>query len=323
MSAPSADSSRCAEAARCAPQRGAAVITALLTVALVAGIASAMVGSYGVSLESLAGRHDQAQARWLARAAVDWGRNVLADDFSSNTVDHLGETWAVKVPPTPVEEGEVSGELRDVSGRFNLNNLVVGEDADEDAAAAFVRLLESVGVSTSEATAATLNLLDWMDTDSVSRLTRGDERSATGAAGARAIPPNGQLAHEDELVQVPGFDAQLVARLKPFVAALPGPSKLNVNTASAEVLHAMLPDLPLDAARILVAERERAWFKDVADFNARLPEGVQGFDPAVADVRSRHIIATGRARFGLAVARMEVLLDRQQRWPTIVWQRIL
>lgn len=122
---------------------------------------------------------------------------------------------------------------------------------------------------------------------------------------------------------MPGFDAQLVARLKPFVAALPGPSKLNVNTASAEVLHAMLPDLPLDAARILVAERERAWFKDVADFNARLPEGVQGFDPAVADVRSRHIIATGRARFGLAVARMEVLLDRQQRWPTIVWQRIL
>ena len=97
--------------ARAHAQRGAAVILALLTVALVAGLAAASVGDLGVAMDQVTGRHDQAQARQLARGAVDWARNVLAEDARSSSVDHLGEAWATKVPPTPVEEGEVSGEL--------------------------------------------------------------------------------------------------------------------------------------------------------------------------------------------------------------------
>ena len=110
--------------ARAHAQRGAAVILVLLTVALVAGLAAASVGDLGVAMDQVTGRHDQAQARQLARGAVDWARNVLAEDARSSSVDHLGEAWATKVPPTPVEEGEVSGELQELSGRLNLNNLV-------------------------------------------------------------------------------------------------------------------------------------------------------------------------------------------------------
>ena len=42
-------------------QRGAAVILALLTVALVAGIAAAAVGDLGVAMDQVQGRHDQAR----------------------------------------------------------------------------------------------------------------------------------------------------------------------------------------------------------------------------------------------------------------------
>ena len=89
-------------------QHGAAVILALLTVALVAGLAAASVGDLGVAMDQVTGRHDQAQARQLARGAVDWARNVLAEDARGSTVDHLGEAWAVQVPPTPVEEGDIA-----------------------------------------------------------------------------------------------------------------------------------------------------------------------------------------------------------------------
>ncbi len=304
-------------------ERGAAVVTALLTVALVAGLASALVADYGAGLESLAGRHDQAQARWLARGAIDWGRNVLSDDAARTSVDHLGEPWAIRVPPTPVEDGEVSGELRDQSGLFNLNNLAPGGRASEPQAEAFVRLAVATGIGESQARDIALAITDWIDTDALSIATAGDESNLFSAAGASQSPPNVELAHVDELSSIPGLDAEAVERLHPFVTALPAPSQVNANTASAEVLHAMVPDLPLDAARILVAERARAWFKDIPDLNARLPEGS---GPAIAThtgVRSLFILATGRARYGLSVVRMEVLLDRRQKWPRILWQRIL
>ena len=76
------------------------MILALLTVAFVAGLAAAAVGDLGVAMDQVTGRHDQAQARQLARGAVDWACNVLAEDARGSTVDHLGEAWAVQVPPT-------------------------------------------------------------------------------------------------------------------------------------------------------------------------------------------------------------------------------
>lgn len=316
MPAPSGASSRCAE-------RGAAVIMALLTVALVAGIATALIADYGAGLESLAGRRDQAQARWLARGAVDWGRNVLSDDAGSNTVDHLGETWTVRVPPTPVEDGEVGGELRDQSGLFNLNNLAPGGFGNEEQAQSLVRLMIAIGIAAGEAEHLTEVLVDWIDADSIALRGGADEASVMRAEGAPYSPPNAPLAHVDELSQVPGISDETLARLRPFVTALPAPSPINVNTASAEVLHALIPKLSLDAARVLVAERERAWFKDIPDLNARLPEGSGPTPTAYAGVRSLYVLATGRARYGLSVVRMEVLLDRRQKWPEIVWQRIL
>lgn len=311
MPAPSRASSHCAE-------RGAAVVTALLTVALVAGMAAALLTDYGAGLESLAGRRDQAQARWLARGAIDWGRNVLSDDAGRSQVDHSGEPWTVKVPPTPVEDGEVSGELRDQSGLFNLNDVVRGGQADAHGTEALLRLMAALGIAAGEARAAVAALADWIDAD-----TRTPGGMEERGAYPGSMPPNGPLAHLDELAQIPAFGEALRERLRPFVVALPPPSPVNVNMAGAEVLHAIVPGLTLDAARVLVAERERAWFKDIADANARLPEGSGPLAADRTSVRSLYVLATGRARYGRSVIRMEVLLDRRQKWPNIVWQRIL
>ena len=89
------------------------------------------------------------------------------------------------------------------------------------------------------------------------------------------------------------------------------------------MLAAVVPGLSLDAARVTVVQRSRAWFKDVADFQARLPSPDMKPDPARIAITSRHFLATGRASYGVAMVRMEVLLDRSQNWPTIVWQKLL
>lgn len=299
-------------------ERGAAILLAMITVLLAAMIAAAALGDLGRSIESAEGRQDQAQARLLARAAADWARNVLADDAMRTTVDHTGEPWAVRVPPTPVGEAEVSGEVRDWSGRFNLNNLAPAGKPDEDAARQFERLLVALGTSATQATVLTQGLIGHIVPESPDESSDGPDPGATEQ----------RIAHDPlldvrELLDVPGFDTEFVQRLAPFVAAAPAPSRINVNTAPAEVLFALTSGLDLNATRVLVAERERAWFKDLADFTARLPEGGQAAPGTRLDVRSRHFLVTGRARHGNAVVRMDALLDRQENWPEILWQRIL
>lgn len=306
---------RCADAGS---QRGAAVILALLSVALAAGLTAALIGDFGRSLDSVAGRQDQAQARLLARGAVDWARNVLADDFKRTNVDHANEMWAVRVPPTPVGDGEVGGEIHDRSGLFNLNNLVPDGKADPLALAQLERLLATLGVAPADTNRLAQALVDWIGSS-----TTAKEKNGIASSGLRETSgANGSLLDAAELRLVAGFDAALVDRLTPFVTALPAPTRINVNTAPAEVLAAIVTDLELNDARILVAERERAWFRDLADFSARLPSGTQPGATAL-DVRSRHFAVIGRSGFGSAVVRMEVLLDRRETWPTILWQRIL
>lgn len=305
------------------PQKGAAVILALLTVTLVAGLAAAAVGDLGVAMDRIIGRHDQAQARQLARGTVDWARNVLAEDARTTQVDHLGESWAVKVPPTPVEEGEVSGELQDLSGRINLNNLV---QADVLEVQQFQRLLGFVGIGGGEALTLTDALRDWLDADDEPRLPGGAESSWYSAQTPARRPANGPLVAISELTQIRGFTPDLVARLTPFVATLPSgtsKTKINVNTAPAEVLAAAVEGLSLDAARVLIVQRNRAWFLSAEDFKARLPALEVTPDTTTLATSSTYFLATGRARFGVSTVRMEVLLDRSQNWPTIVWQKLL
>ena len=305
------------------PERGAALIVALLVVALVAGIAAAAVNNLGIAFAGVSDRHDRAQARQLARGAVEWARNVLAEDARTSAVDHLHEEWAIKVPPTPVEEGEVSGELLDYSGRFNLNNLLRGGTASEADIAAFVRLLQLLGLPENEARARADALVDWIDADQASRSSGGAEAEWYAAQNPPRRPPNAPLADVGELAQIRGFTPQLVGLLRPLVAALPPGSLLNVNTAPPEVLAATIDGLGLDAARRLVADRERAWYKDKADFAARLPKSVNLPDNVMLSTSSRYFLAVGRARYGVSAVNMEVLLDRKQQWSDIIWQRQL
>jgi general secretion pathway protein K len=75
----------------------------------------------------------------------------------------------------------------------------------------------------------------------------------------------------------------------------------------------------------MAVERSRAWFTSVASVDAWLENRNLPTNTTSLDVQSRHFLATGRARFGVSMVRMEVLLYRPtgQKWSTIVWQKLL
>jgi general secretion pathway protein K len=287
-------------------------------VALVATLAAAVTADYGGAIASLSGRRDQAQARLLTRGTVDWARNVLAEDkLHGKPIDYAGEVWATQVPPIPVDEGEVSGEIRDLSGRFDLNRLASNGVVNPEQLAAYQRLLMLLGVTDARASDLAAALLGW--------LGAGNTGEADWYAGQ--IPPrrpaNALLVDVDELALVRGYDPALLTLLHPFVVALPEPAGLNVNTASAEVLAALLPGLGLDSARMIVAQQQGTPFKDLADFRARSANGTNGVSDAYFTVSSRYFLVSGRAHFGEATTSMQVMLDRRSTWPEIIWQKVL
>ena len=273
-----------------ADQRGAAIIVAMMTLALVAVIVSAIIAEWGAATAALVGHHDHAQARLLARAGVDWSRNILADDAKTSSIDYVGETWSVRVPPTPAEEGEIGGEIDDLSGRFDVNSLARPGATDARQAAAYGRLLGLLGFADNEVAAMVAALAD------------------------------GPLADIDELALRRGYDGGRMVRLGPFVTAAPVAAPVNVNTAPPEVLAALLPGLSLDAARAIVGERQQRPFRDLGDFAARSgrPDaGTQAFS-----VSSRYFVTTVRARYGEALVQMRAMLDRGTTWPEILWQKL-
>jgi len=299
-------------------QRGAALIMALLVVALATTLSTTLLWRQDMWLRQVEMQRDLAQTRLIADAGIEWGRAVLAYDARTSAFDHLGEAWAIKVPTSRVEGGEIGGEMTDEQAKWNLNNLLSG-DGSVNAGGMEVmrRLLLQLQLPPVLASA----LADWLDSD--------DETSPDGAEDAYYLtlsPPyrsaNRALTDVDGLRRVRGFDDAVVERLRAHVTALPGYHRVNVNTASAMVLAAVLPELSPAEIRALVAMRTAIPFRDFGDFRSRLPRPEISPNPEQLDARSRYFSVRIRARYERAAVVAEALLDRQGTgWPAIVWQK--
>lgn len=322
MSGRYGDWSPCARRARRRLQRGAALLLAMLTLALMAEIAALVVADYGAAMELLVGRQDQGQSRWLARGAVDWARNVLAEDARTSTSDHLGEIWATRIAPTPVDDGEVGGEIVDYSGYFNLNGLVENGVAVAEQVESYKRLLQLIGAPPQDAASLAAALVDWLDANN-ERESNGAESDWYAAQGKQYRVANGPLADIDELGLVRGYSEDVINRLRLVAVVLPESTPINANTAPPEVLSALIRNLSIDDARVLAVRRRANPFADASGFLAQLPRGVTPPPAGRFSVTSRYFLVGGRAKYGMAVTRMQVLLDRRSVWPEIVWQKIL
>ena len=303
-----------------AQQRGVAIVLAMGVVAMATMAATAMMITQSTWSRESELTADHVQAQTLVQAGVDWARAVLSDDRRLGDVDHLGEPWAMRLPPMSVESGELAGYIEDQQGLFNLNNLVKGGKVNLAQLAHFQRLLSLLGLPA--ALAGTL--ADWIDADSEPQPQGGAEDETYLALQPPYLAANRPLIDLAELALVRGFDDGVRARLRPFVTALPVFTAVNVNTAPPEVLAAVVDGLGLDGARDLVAQRTRAYFRDRNDLLRHLPQGIL---VTVDDISfgSDYFMARVRVTIGSAQARGTALLARGNvgTWPAIVWRKAL
>jgi len=250
-------------------QRGVALITAVLMVAL-ATMLAVDVGYRGFLDQRRSGTlFALDQGYEIALGAEAWAADFLKKDMQESQTDHYGETWARPLPPLPIEGGTVEGRLEDMQGRFNLNNLIHTDGTPNPTAIKqFQRILAMLEIEPNWATA----MADWIDQDTQPGFPDGAEDSTYTGMDPPHLAANMPITRVSELLVLPGFGAERYARLKPYVSALPVGTPLNVCTAPGVVLDALSEDArefslsPDDVAK----RREAACFPTLEDLRGSL-----------------------------------------------------
>lgn len=323
-----------------AQQRGAAIISALLVVALSAILVSGMLWRQQVQVRRIENQRLLAQAQWVSRGALDWTRLILRSEGDTSAgITYLGGVWGVPIAKTRLSDflgqiGEVraqqgaatylSGSIEDAQAKFNLRNLVASPapgvmQLDTEQIGAYQRLLVSLGLSGQLAknTAVQVRASLAQSATRFQTVTSTSGTTATapiqgGATGGGFTDKPGiedgddsaahaplQMTSVDSLLDIPGYTPEMVARLRPFVTVLPTVSAVNMNTASAEVIAAIVPGMSLSSAQAFVARRQTVFFHNAGDVQLALRgAGAQivSVDPNQYDVNTNYFLIHGRVQ---------------------------
>lgn len=313
-------------------QRGAALLLAMLTVTLVATLASAALWQQWRATEIEQAERQRVQAGWILTGALDWARLILREDARSNqnsgNADHLGEPWAL-----PLEEARLSsflaadknnntdntlqaflsGEMIDMQSRLNFTNLVRSSGGGGAAAKAetpeadlraFAKLFEQLGLPQAELTKAAEEL-----------------RNTTQLALTDPLPSRTSLVPR-KLSQLSwlGLSRATLSALEPHVTVLPERSSLNLNTASPQAIFASVPGMDMAQARQVVAARDRNPFKNLSDVTVAVPVTAGKLTDEAHGTRSRYFEVRGRLRLENTVIEERSLVVRNNLDVRVSWR---
>lgn len=288
-------------------QRGAALLIAMVILTMIATLASSMVWQQWRAVQVEAAERARVQSAWILMGALDWARLILREDARNGGADHLGEPWATPLAEARLStflaadqsntddgpEAFLSGSIVDAQSRYNLRNLVdpgTGKVLPAEQAI-LERLLESISVSPDVAARIAKQL--------------NSATSLVNPAANSPLPPESVA----ELTWL-GIDEATVQLLQPYVVMLPIRTPVNLNTASAVVLAAVIDKLDLGGAERLVQARQRNHFRSVLD--AQNVVGTNfSLSPDRVGVNSSFFELGGRLRLGDRILEERSMVQRR------------
>jgi general secretion pathway protein K len=255
-------------------ERGAALLTVLMLVAVIATLAATSLDRLSVATRLAANASIAAQGRqWLGLAeqlaAMRLQDLSAADPARTLAGPWLGQVREIRLP----DGGTLRAEVRDGSNCFNLNALARSQIdgttvADNAAVQQLSQLFVILGVDGNRAAGIASAAADWVDSDLIP-LPAGTEQPQSGSAWP---PANAPFADVAELGAVQGVTPDLLGLVSPFLCALPEQAgqAINPNTLlpqQAPLLAMLAPQqLSLGAARALIAGRPLAGYASTVAF---------------------------------------------------------
>lgn len=316
-------------------QQGTALLIVLFILVLLSTLAVYTAEDEHIAIRRAENQRDAEQSHQVALAGEQWVIKALERDLDAapTDVDTFADEWAqLQSSIVKIEDGQMAVQAQDESGKFNLNNLMIGkmiEVPDPNAPTGtpllvespwylfFTRLLNAVELDEELADA----VVDWVDEDS--ELTEQD--GAEDFVYQSAVPPylaaNQPFSHIAELAMVSGFDKAALDALAPYISALPidpeDPhyTKVNVHTASVQVLQSLEEDGANAAVNLDV------WIKSRPSPGSSLQQAyftmfpkAANFDKfeQIAALKSDFFSAQSCAKFGRVFYAQQSLLQRNE-----------
>jgi general secretion pathway protein K len=315
-------------------ERGAALLTVLLLVSVIAVIAATSLDRLKLATRLTGNVAAMAQARAFLFSAEDVALAQIAALTARNPAAlTLDDDWQGKARRIPLDGGALTITLSDGGACFNLN-AVVAESAPgvltirKEGHAAFLNLLGLSGIGARQAEAVAAGVVDWVDSDSVP-MAGGAEDNAYRGKNAAALPPNALMADTAELRGINGMDAAAWTKIRPWVCALPvaAPVPLNINTILPEqgiILSAFAPgDMPPPMIRSILAKRPKSGYGSLVRFWEQ-PELAKakgnGALVAQTSMNSRFFRLSAEADFGGMMAGEDALIAVQNGQAVLLWR---
>lgn len=286
-------------------QRGVALITAVLVVALATVWATSISMFDQLNQRRVANlmRYDQAFLYGLGAESL--AHEILKLDLEDGPVDHLAEEWAIPLPPFTVAGGLIEGQLEDLQGRFNINNLITATgERDEASIEVFRRLLESLTIQP----VLVEYIIDWIDPDTDVGFPDGAEDDAYTGLTPPYRTPNAPITTISELRAIQGMDDEVYGLLAPHIAALPIGTTININTATPLLLAALSDDISPFDAQSMAEGRVEAPFQTPDEIRNDVPAQVL----PLLSVSTEFFRVTAIVTLGTTRLTMYSLLERDE-----------
>lgn len=246
-------------------ERGFALVITLIVTALLVAITTEFIQEVFVETSLSHSYADAQQASLAAASGVDGAVKLLELSLKTQQYSSLLDPWAA---PQTIEDdrGSITISIIEESGKLDINSIVFPNGTlNEDYYATARRLMERLGLSTGLCDA----VADWIDTDN-------SQRSGGAETGFyRSLPnpydaKNGPVESYEELRMTTGFDEAILRKLNPFLtvyAEIPGSqlSKVNINTAPADLLAVLNAEMNDDLATRIVEYRRKTPIKSPAE----------------------------------------------------------
>ncbi|WP_319016901.1 type II secretion system protein GspK [Diaphorobacter aerolatus] len=110
-----------------------------------------------------------------------------------------------------------------------------------------------------------------------------------------------------------------IAKIAPHVTILPAVTKLNINTASAEVIWASGSGLDMSEAQRIVQSRSNQYFKSVSDA-AKLLSKPEALPAGLFEVYSEYFEVRGRMRIDQTIVEERSLVHKQRGKVRTLWR---
>lgn len=287
-----------------ANERGIALIITLLITAVLVAVVTEIVYMVHMHTFMAASFRDGQRAEVLAEGGVEVAKQAIAATMSKKDYTYFRPGEALGA--LSGDDGVMTVRGEDEQGKFQINSIVYADgEINVENYNAYLRLLKALALERGLAD----SLADWIDINDRPRPNGAETRDYYNRLAKPYAAKNGPLETVDEILLCRGYTPEARSRLLGHITVYTD-GKININSASKEVIMALSDEISAEMAQRVVNYREKKPFVDTADIRK-----VSGFETLGFTLQGRITVKSGVFRIystgeaGEALSEVEAVLD--------------